>query len=79
MVLWMMKVKLCYPYIISLVTAPKYQRQGLATKLILSASKVLKEKYKKLVLYVNENNKNAITLYTKLRFISEQLGDKLNL
>ena len=62
-----------YPYIISLVTAPMYQRQGPATKLTLSASKVLKEKYKKLVLYVNENNKNAITLYTKLGFISEHL------
>lgn len=60
-----------YPYIISLVTAPMYQRQGPATKLTLSASKVLKEKYKKLVLYVNENNKNAITLYKKLGFISE--------
>ena len=68
-----------YPYIISLVTLPSCQRQGLATKLTLLASKVLKEKYKKLVLYVNENNKNAITLYTKLRFISERLGDKLNL
>lgn len=60
-----------YPYIISLVTAPKYQRQGLATKLTLPASKVLKEKYKKFILYVNENNKNAIALYKKLGFISE--------
>ncbi|MGP1412252.1 MAG: GNAT family N-acetyltransferase [Peptoanaerobacter stomatis] len=45
----------------------------MTTKAILSVPKVLKEKYKKLVLFVNENNKNAITLYTKLGFISEQL------
>ena len=61
-----------YPYIISLVTAPTYKRQGLATKLILSASKVLKEKYKELILYVNENNINAIDLYIKMGFVSEQ-------
>ena len=61
-----------YPYIISLVTAPTYQRQGLATKLILSASKVLKEKYKELILYVNENNINAIDLYIKMGLVSEQ-------
>ena len=61
-----------YPYIISLVKAPTYKRQGLATKLILSASKVLKEKYKELILYVNENNINAIDLYIKMGFVSEQ-------
>ena len=61
-----------YPYIISLVTLPSCQRQGLATKLILLASKVLKEKYKELILYVNENNINAIDLYIKMGFVSEQ-------
>ena len=56
-------------YIDDLFVLKKFRRKGIATKLIVEFTKILKKKgYKKLQMSVNTRNTNAISLYKKLGF-----------
>eukprot|EP00980_Cylindrotheca_fusiformis_P004449 scaffold949_cov90-Cylindrotheca_fusiformis.AAC.2 len=69
------------PTILNLVTSPKYRRQGIATRLMQSASKYVQREWKnnfdELSLYVEAENKAAIALYQNMGYgqLQEVEGD----